>query len=158
VASSLRWMTQAPVELPKPDPANFTATSPTKEAVNEFLTQSLGFDENRIWEVEAIQKTPIEGFSKVIVYLGDKSGKNKPQELDFYVLPDGKHLIVVPPNDEIQAFGPKPYAVTRAELQQNANGPYKGAAGKDGRSRVQYRQRDRGSSRCDPAGQGGQTP
>jgi len=122
---------QAPVELPKPDPANFTATSPTKEAVNEFLTQSLGFDENRIWEVEAIQKTPIEGFSKVIVYLGDKSGKNKPQELDFYVLPDGKHLIVVPPNDEIQAFGPKPYAVTRTELQQNANGPYKGAAGKD---------------------------
>lgn len=122
---------QAPVELPKPDPANFTAASPTKEAVNDFLTQSLGFDENRVWEVEAIQKTPIDGFSKVIVYLGDKSGKTKPQELDFYVLPDGKHLIVVPPNDEIQAFGPKPYAEARATIQQQANGPFKGSAAKD---------------------------
>jgi protein-disulfide isomerase len=122
---------QAPVELPKPDPANFTAASPTKDAVNAFLTESLGFDENRVWEVEAIQKTPIDGFSKVVVYLGDKSGKTKPQELDFYVLPDGKHLIVVPPNDEIQAFGAKPYEATRAELQQNANGPFKGTAAKD---------------------------
>ena len=122
---------QAPVELPKPDPANFTATSPTKEVVDEFLRNSLGFDEGRIWQVEAIQKTQLEGFSKVIVYLADKTGKQKPQELDFYVLPDGKHLIVVPPNDDIQAFGEKPYAAARAELQQNANGPYKGSASKD---------------------------
>ena len=122
---------QAPVELPKADPANFTAASPTKEAVNAFIQSSLGFDENRVWEVEAIQKTAIDGFSKVIVYLGDKSGKTKPQELDFYVLPDGKHLIVVPPNDEIQPFGEKPYAASRAELQQNANGPYRGSAAKD---------------------------
>jgi len=119
------------MELPKPDPANFTATSPAKDAVNGFLTESLGFDENRTWEIEAIQKTSIEGFSKVIVYLGDKSGKTKPQELDFYVLPDGKHLIVVPPNDEIQAFGAKPYASARAEVQQKATGPYKGSAAKD---------------------------
>jgi protein-disulfide isomerase len=122
---------QAPTELPKPDPANFTATSPTKETVDAFLRQSLGFDENRIWQVEAIQKTPVEGFSRVIVYMADKSGKQKPQELDFYVLPDGKHLIVVPPNDDIQAFGEKPYAEVRAELQQNANGPYRGSASKD---------------------------
>ena len=122
---------QAPTELPKPDPANFTAPSPTKETVDAFLRQSLGFDENRKWEVEAIQKTPVEGFSRVIVYLADKTGKQKPQELDFYVLPDGKHLIVVPPNDDIQAFGEKPYAEARAELQQNANGPYKGSASKD---------------------------
>jgi len=122
---------QAPTELPKPDPANFTAPSPTKEVVDAFLRQSLGFDENRKWEVEAIQKTPVEGFSRVIVYLADKAGKQKPQELDFYVLPDGKHLIVVPPNDDIQAFGEKPYAETRAEIQQNANGPYKGSASRD---------------------------
>jgi protein-disulfide isomerase len=122
---------QAPVELPKPDPANFTASSPSKETVDAFLQQSLGFDENRKWEVEAIQKSPVEGFSKVIVYLADKTGKQKPQELDFYVLPDGKHLIVVPPNDDIQAFGEKPYAEARTELQQNANGPYKGSASKD---------------------------
>jgi len=122
---------QAPAELPKPDPANFTATSPTKETVDAFLQQSLGFDESRKWEVEAIQKTQVEGFSRVIVYLADKTGKQKPQELDFYVLPDGKHLIVVPPNDDIQAFGEKPYAAARAELQQNANGPYKGSASKD---------------------------
>ena len=122
---------QQPITLPKPDPANFTATSPTKEAVDAFLHQSLGFDENRTWEVEAILKSPIEGYSKVIVYLGDKAGKNKPQELDFYVLPDGKHLIVVPPGDNIQEFGQQPYAADRATLQQRANGPYRGSADKN---------------------------
>ena len=67
----------APV-FPKPDPANFTATSPTKEVVNAFLQTSWGYDENRMWQVQAIQKTQVEGISKVIVYVGDKTGKQKP--------------------------------------------------------------------------------
>lgn len=114
--------------FPKPDPANFTATSPSKETVNTFLQESWGYDENRVWQVEAILKTQIEGISKVIIYVGDKTGKQKSQALQFFVLPDGKHIIA---GEEILPFGEHPYAETRAELQQRANGPYKGSASKD---------------------------
>ncbi len=117
----------APV-FPKPDPANFTASTPTKEMVNAFLQVSWGYDETRVWQVEEILKTPVEGISKVVVYIGDKTGKQKPQALQFFALPDGKHIIA---GDEILAFGDHPYAEMRSELQQKANGPYKGSAAKD---------------------------
>ena len=117
----------APV-FPKPDPANFTATSPSKDIVNAFLQTSWGYDENRIWQVEAIEKTPVEGVTKVIVYVGDKSGKQKATGLLFFVLPDEKHIIA---GDEIIPFGEHPYADYRAELQQSADGPYRGSASKD---------------------------
>ena len=117
----------APV-LPKPDPANFTAASPTKDAVNAFLQASWGYDDNRLWQVEAILKTQVEGFSKVIVYVADKTGKQKPQALSFFALPDGKHIIA---GEEILPFGEHPYTDLRSQLQQKANGPYKGSAAKD---------------------------
>src|SRR5947199_146606 len=78
---------------PKPAPANFTAASPTQDAVNAFLQASRGYDNARLWQVEAILKTQVEGFSKVIVYVADKTGKQKPQALSFFALPDGKHII-----------------------------------------------------------------
>ena len=117
----------APV-FPKPDPSNFTASSPTKETVNAFLEQSWGYDDTRVWQVQAILKTQLEGFSKVVVYIGDKTGKQKPQALQFIVVPDGKHIIA---GDDILPFGDRPYADLRAVLQQKANGPYKGSASKD---------------------------
>jgi protein-disulfide isomerase len=117
-----------PPTFPKPDPANFTATSPTKDGVGDFLQQSWGYDENRMWQVQAILKTQVEGISKVVILVGDKTGKQKPQALQFFVLQDGKHIIA---GDDILPFGAHPYADARAQLQQQANGPYKGAAGKD---------------------------
>jgi protein-disulfide isomerase len=117
----------APV-FPKPDPANFTAASPTKETVNAFLEASWGFDESRVWQVQAILKTPVDGISKVVIYEGDKSGKQKPAAIGFFVLPDGKHIIA---GDEIIAFGEHPYADNRAQLMQKADGPYRGSAAKD---------------------------
>ena len=118
----------APPVFPKPDPANFTAASPSKETVNAFLQASWGYDENRYWQVEEIAKTSVEGISKVVVYVGDKSGKQKPQALQFFALPDGKHIIA---GDSILSFGDSPFAANRAQLQQRANGPYKGSASKD---------------------------
>jgi protein-disulfide isomerase len=118
----------APPVFPKPDPANFTATSPTREAVDAFLRENWGYDDTRVWQVEAIQKTPIEAMSKVTVYMGDKTGKQKMQGLSFFVAPDGKHLIA---GDEILPFGVHPFAELRTQLQQRANGPYKGSASKD---------------------------
>jgi protein-disulfide isomerase len=117
----------APV-FSKPDPANFTALAPTKEVVNAFLEATWGYDESRVWLVQAILKTPVEGISKVVVLAGDKSGKKKIGQLQFFVLPDGKHILA---NGDIVAFGEHPYAEERAILQQRADGPYRGSAAKD---------------------------
>ena len=117
-----------PPAFPKPDPANFTATTPTKEIVDGFLQANWGFDQDRMWQVQAILKTPIDGVSKVIVLVGDKTGKQRPQVFSFFVLPDGKHIIT---GDEIINFGATPFADARQQLQQRANGPYRGTASKD---------------------------
>jgi protein-disulfide isomerase len=117
----------APV-FPTPDAANFTAASPTKETVNAFIHASWGYDEERIWEVWAIQKTKVDGISKVTVLVGDKSGKQKTATLEFFALADGKHIIA---GEEIIPFGEHPYAEARALLQQRADGPYRGSASKD---------------------------
>ncbi|MGP8174252.1 MAG: DsbA family protein [Terracidiphilus sp.] len=120
----------APV-FPKPDPANFTAATPTKDAVNAFLQASWGFDDTRIWQVQAILITPVEGISKVVVYVGDKSGKQKPAAMQFFALPDSKHIIAGDDSLVLIPFGEHPYAENRAQLQQRANGPYRGSAVKD---------------------------
>ena len=117
----------APV-FPKPDPANFTAASPTQETVNAFLQANWGYDENRVWEIWAIQKTEVDGISRVVFLVGDKTGKQKIVPSQFYVLPDGKHIFA---GDEILPFGANPFAESRAIAQQRADGPYRGSASKD---------------------------
>lgn len=114
--------------FPKPDPANFTAPGPSKEVVNGFLKAFWGYDDSRIWQVEAILKTPIEGISKVIIYAGDKSGKQKAGVLSVFVTVDGKHMIA---GDDIQPFGEHPWAEAKVIAQQRADGPYRGSATKD---------------------------
>lgn len=117
----------APV-FPPPEPANFTAASPTKETVGAFMQASWGFDQNRIWQVQAIEKTQAEGVSRVTILVGDKTGKQKATGIAFFVLPDGKHIVA---GDEVLPFGDHPYAGTRAEAQQRADGPYRGATAKE---------------------------
>jgi protein-disulfide isomerase len=119
--------TEAPA-FPKPDPVNFTASAPTKATVDAFLNVSWGYDDTRIWQVEAILKTQVEGFSKVIVFVGDKSGKEKPFRFPFIALPDGKNIIF---GEDIYPFGEHPYAEHRALMQERADGPYRGSAAKD---------------------------
>ncbi|MGB8029793.1 MAG: thioredoxin domain-containing protein [Terracidiphilus sp.] len=117
-----------PPVFPKPDPANFTAAAPTREVVDSFLQANWGYDTDRMWQVQAIRKTAAEGVSQVIILIGDKTGKQKPQVLSFFALPDGKHIIS---GDDIINFGATPFADARQQLQQRANGPYRGAASKD---------------------------
>ena len=114
-------------KFPPADPKNFTADKPTKQDIDAFLTASWGYDENRVWEVAAILKTPVEGLSKVVVYVGDKTGQQKPSAFGFFALPDGKHIIA---GDDVYPFGAKPYVDARAKLQADANGPYRGASDK----------------------------
>jgi protein-disulfide isomerase len=114
--------------FPKPDPANFSATAPTKQVVDAFLRASWGYDDTRIWQVQAILKTKVDGISKVVVYVGDKTGKQKPAAIQFFALADGKHIIA---GDDILTFGEHPYADGRLLAQQRADGPYRGSPSKD---------------------------
>jgi protein-disulfide isomerase len=115
--------------FPKPNPADFNAASPTKEVVDGFLRANWGYDDNRVWQVQAILKTPVEGLSKVIVLIADRGGKQQqPQGLSFFVLPDGKHLIA---GDQVIDFGDHPFADVREKMEQRADGPYRGTAAKD---------------------------
>lgn len=118
---------KAPV-FPAPDPADFTAAAPTKDVVNAFMQANLGFDANAMWQVQAIQKTQIPGISKVVVFIGDKTGKQQPTRLAFFTTPDEKHIIV---GERIISFGEHPFAENRSTLQQRANGPFRGSPSKD---------------------------
>ncbi len=117
----------APV-FPKVDPANFSAAQPTPQTVNDFLQATWGYDTNRVWQVQAILKTQVEGISKVVVLIGDKTGQQKLSAVQFFALPDGKHIIA---GEEILPFGAHPWTDSRATLQEKADGPYRGAASKD---------------------------
>ncbi len=117
-----------PPPFPLVDRANFTATSPTAETVNAFLKSSWGYDPNRLWQVQAIQKTPVQGLSKVVVLVEEKGAQQQqPAALSFFVLPDGNHLIAA---EEVLPFGADPYADLRKQLQSRADGPSRGAASK----------------------------
>lgn len=92
------------------------------------MQANLGFDANSMWQVQAIQKTQITGISKVVVFVGDKTGKQQPYRFAFFTTPDEQHIIV---GDRIIPFGEHPFAEYRTLLQQKANGPYRGSAAKD---------------------------
>jgi protein-disulfide isomerase len=130
---------QAPQSAPAPKPAepanpfpavnlkNFTADSPTRTEVDAFLKALWGYDENRIWSVAAILKTSAPGVAKVVVFVADKTQPKKGTQTAFFITPDGKHAIA----DNVIDFGPKPFAIDRAILQDRADGPAEGAASKD---------------------------
>lgn len=112
--------------MPTPDPANFTASMPAKTTVEAFLRASWGYDLNRIFQVQAIQKTQVDGISRVVVLVEEKgTQQTQPSELAFLTLPDGKHLIA---NEEILPFGEHPFANYKAILERDAKGPSRGPA------------------------------
>lgn len=118
--------TAGPV-FPKPDPADFTADSPTKEQVTAFLQASWGYDTNRIYQVQRIAKTDAAGVTNVVVAVGEK-GNKQVAGLQFFVTPDGKHLIT---GGEILPFSDHPYVENRSMLLKRADGPSRGDAGKN---------------------------
>jgi len=113
--------------FPAAEPKNFTAQTPTVATVDAFLKQLWGYDANRIWRVEAIQTTQAPGVERVIVYVTDRSPGAKVQTSAFFVTPDGKHAIA---GDGVVSFGATPFADARQMLQARADGPARGAAGK----------------------------
>jgi protein-disulfide isomerase len=121
-------MTAGEPQFPPVSEANFDAPSPTKADVEAFLKASWGYDENRVWEIYSIQKTGAPGVSKVTVLVAEKQAPQQQiANLAFFVTPDGKHLIA---QDSVLDFGAKPYENNYRLLQQRANGPSRGATGK----------------------------
>jgi protein-disulfide isomerase len=121
----------APPSAPFPpiDPANFTATSPTRDTVEAFLKAYWGYDSSRIWQVQAILPTPAQGVSRVLILVKSTQGAPKDQQtaqLSFFTLPDGKFLVA----DSLLPFGVKPFQAYRELLQTGATGPSQGGASK----------------------------
>jgi protein-disulfide isomerase len=113
--------------FPKAEASDFTSDSPTKEQVTAFLQATWGYDTGRIYQVQRISKTAVPGITNVVVLAGEK-GNKQVQGLQFFVLPDGKHIIT---SGEILPFGDHPYTDNRATLIKRADGPSLGAPGKD---------------------------
>jgi protein-disulfide isomerase len=117
---------QAPA-FPPVDPRNFTSASPTAAEVDSFLKELWGYDENRVWEVAAVEKTEAPGVSKVVVFVDEKGQTGKGTQSMFFTLADGKHAIA----GEVTDFGAHPFAEKRALLAAEANGPSHGAKSND---------------------------
>jgi protein-disulfide isomerase len=118
----------APTTFPPADPANFTAASPTKQTVEDFLHAYWGYDHSRVWQVQAILPTPADGVSRVLILVKSSGGpKEQTAQLSFFTLPDGKYLVA----DQLLPFGSKPFQAYREVLQAGAAGPWQGGAAKD---------------------------
>src|SRR5271156_2632524 len=123
----------APAETAAPfppiDPADFTATSPTKQTVEDFLKAYWGYDTDRVWQVQAILPTPAPGVSRVLVLVKSTAAgpqQQKTAQLSFFTLPDGKFLVA----DSLLPFGAKPFESYRQILQAGASGPSQGGTSK----------------------------
>ena len=115
--------------FPSPIRPTSLPPTPTKETVNAFLTANWGFDENRIWQVQAILKTPVDRREQGgRLSSATRPARKSPRAFAFFVLPDGKHIIT---GDNIINFGDHPFAEVRDQMQQHADGPYRGSASKD---------------------------
>jgi len=132
-APPLRLQTLTPETKADPfPPVNqkyFTATTPTVATVDGFLRALWGYDAQRIWRVEAIQKTAAPGVSKVVVFVSERTANAQVHNAVFYTTPDGHFAIA--DQAGVVPFGDKPYASSRAELAQRVDGAARGAAGKD---------------------------
>ncbi len=113
-------------QFPEQDPRNFTAATPTRDTVEAFLHQTWGYDDERVWQVQAIQKTDAPGVSKVTVLVAQKSNPQQTGSLVFFTTPDGVHLIA----NEVLPFGARPFDASRQLLQAAAGGPARGATAK----------------------------
>ena len=112
--------------FPPANPKFFDAPTPTAADVDAFLKAIWGYDVNRSWRVEAIQKTLAPGVSKVTIFLADKSQGSQVQQVRFYVTPDGKYAIA----DTVFRFGARPFDETAKLLEQGTDGPAEGSASK----------------------------
>ncbi len=109
--------------FPSPTRRTSPPHRPTKETVNAFCRPA-GDSTTTASGRSGHSEDRFEGVSKVVIYVGDKTGKQKPTGIQFFVLPDGKHIIA---GDEMIPFGEHPLrGVSRRRCSRSADGPYRG--------------------------------
>ncbi|MEO6964969.1 MAG: disulfide bond formation protein DsbA, partial [Acidobacteriaceae bacterium] len=108
------------LEFPAANPKNFTASSPTVQAVNAFLKQLWGYDPNRVWRVMAIENTEAPNVSQVVVLVGEQGVSHQASPTVFFVTPDGEHAIA---GTAVVPFGAHPFSTARQKLELQATGP-----------------------------------
>ena len=113
--------------FPPVNPKLFTATAPSQATVESFLNALWGYDSTRIWSVAGIEKTAAPGVSRITVLVTDRTGSAGLQKAVFFMTPDGKHVIA----SDVLPFGAQPFADMRKMMQDRADGPAKGAVGKE---------------------------
>jgi protein-disulfide isomerase len=114
--------------FPPVDPANFTASTPTKDTVDAFLKAQIGYDSLRMWQVNSIRKTIAPGFSEVTVLVAAKGSTEQPRGFRLLITPDQKFAIQ---DSDPVPFGANPFADARALLEKKADGPSRGAKSND---------------------------
>jgi protein-disulfide isomerase len=113
--------------FPPVNPKYFDATSPSLQTVDEFLHALWGYDVNRIWRVEAIQKTSAPDVVKVVVFVSERTANAQVNTAAFFIMPDGKHAVA---SSSVVPFGAKPFDDLRALLDKRADGPTHGSSSK----------------------------
>jgi len=73
-------------------PGKLTATTPTKQTVEDFFARILGYDSSRLWQIQAILPTPAQGVSRVLVLVksANPGPKGQTAQLSFFTLPGWK--------------------------------------------------------------------
>src|SRR5581483_3488097 len=94
---------------------------PSESTVNSFLQDYFGNQQGVTWKIMGIKPAKAPALADVAVMMSGPQGQ---QVIEFYVTPDEKHALV----GELIPFGAHPFAETRQQLKQKANGPSKGPA------------------------------
>lgn len=113
--------------FPPIDASNFNASEPKPETVDAFMKQMLGFDSDRIWQVDAVRKTLAPGFVSVTVLMAQKTNPSQVVPVQFLITPDQKWAIQ---GGALIPFGAHPFVEMRRILEERATGPAKGPADK----------------------------
>ena len=114
--------------FPPVNPKNFTAASPTQAEVDSFLKVLWGYDEHRVWQVSAIEKTSAPGVARVVVLADDTAQPGHGAQTTFFTTPDGRHAIA---GGDVMDFGARPFEDSRRILAERATGPSRGAKSND---------------------------
>src|SRR5690349_22588305 len=125
LAGSLRAQTvpadKATTTPAKTQAASESANLPSESTVNSFLQDYFGNQQGVTWKILGIKPAKAPALADVAVMMSGPQGQ---QVIEFYVTPDEKHALV----GELIPFGAHPFAETRQQLKQKANGPSKGPA------------------------------
>lgn len=98
-----------------------SASVPSNETVETFLNRMFGYNDDIQFRVAGVVPADVPGVSSVYAVVSTPQGQ---QQMNFFVMPDGKHAIM----GEMMPFGVDPYGDKREAIKSGAFGATKGPA------------------------------